>query len=82
MRISDHYYIEDTFHTPNEFSQLLIFMYKDLLKELKIPGLFILMNEKFQKYYDIIFSSVINIITRENKYELNIHTIVLMRKKL
>ena len=82
MRISNNYYIEATFHNSNEFSQLLIFIYEDLFSELKIPGLFILINGKFQKYYDIIFSSVINIITRENKYELNIHTIVLMRKKL
>ena len=55
MRISHHYYIDATFNIPKDFSQLLIFMYKDLLTELKIPGLFILMNGKFQKYYDIIF---------------------------
>ena len=76
MRISHHYYIDTTFHIPKDFSQLLIFMYKDLLTELKIPGLFILMNGKFQKYYDIIFSSIISILTLENKYVSNIETIV------
>ena len=76
MRISHHYYIDATFHIPKDFSQLLIFMYKDLLTELKIPGLFILMNGIFRKYYDIIFSSIISILTLENKYVSNIETIV------
>ena len=31
MRLSHHYYIDATFHTPKDFSQLLIFMYKNLL---------------------------------------------------
>ena len=76
MRISHHYYIDTTFHIPKDFSQLLIFMYKDLLTELKIPRLFILMNGKFKIYYDIIFSSIISILTLENKYVSNIETIV------
>ena len=63
MRKSHHYYIDETFHTPNDFSQLLIFMYKDLITELKIHGLYILMNGKSQKFYDIIFSSIVNILT-------------------
>ena len=33
MRISNNYYIYATFHTPPEFSQLLIFMYKDKFTE-------------------------------------------------
>ena len=76
MRISNNYYIDATFHTPPEFSQLLIFMYKDKITELKIPGLYVLMNGKYKKFYEIIFENVIDIITQYNHYKLNINTIV------
>ena len=76
MRISNNYYIDATFHTPPELSQILIFMYKDKITELKIPGLYVLMNGKFKRFYEIIFENIINIITQNNLYKLNINTIV------
>ena len=39
------------------------------------------MNGKSQNFYDIIFSSKVNILTLENKYELNIQTIVADEEK-
>ena len=51
-------------------------MYKDKITELKIPGLYVLMNGKYKKFYEIIFENVIDIITQHNHYILNINTIV------
>ena len=48
--ISNNYYIDTTFHSPPEFSQLLIFIYKDKITEFKIPGLYVLMNRKFKNF--------------------------------
>ena len=76
MRKSNHYYIDGTFHHPKEFKQLLIIMYKDIITELKIPGIFILLNDKSQILYDYVFNSVINIITNNREYDLNILSIV------
>ena len=76
MRISNHYFIDATFHHPPEFNQLLIIMYIDQITQLKIPALYILMNSKYEKLYDYIFESVINIITQNRSYEIEIKTIV------
>ena len=46
MSITNNYYIDHTFYKPSEFSQLLIFIYKDKLTDLKIPALYVLMNGK------------------------------------
>ena len=76
IRISNHLFIDATFHHPPEFSQLLIIMYRDRVTELNIPGIYILMNKKEQIHYDIIFSSIINILTDFHHKELEIKTIV------
>ena len=51
-------------------------MYKDIITELKIPGIFILLSGKNQFLYDYIFSSIINIVTNNRKFDLNILSIV------
>ena len=51
-------------------------MYKDIITELKIPGIFILLSGKNQFLYDYIFSSIINIVTNNRKFDLNILLIV------
>ena len=76
MRISKNYYIDATFHTPPLYKQLLIFMYKDVLTNLKIPGLYILMNGNKEEFYNLIFKDIIDIITLQNKYSISIDTIV------
>ena len=76
MRISKHYYIDATFHHQEEFKQLLIIMYKDLLTNLNIPGLYILMNGKSETHYDLVFESILDIITHKNFYNLDLLSII------
>ena len=54
----------------------MIIMYHDIVSNLKIPGIYILMNGKSQIHYDIIFDSIINIITNYHEIYLNINSIV------
>ena len=58
--MSNNYYIDASFHTPSKFNQLIIFIYKNKLTNLKIPELYVLMNDKYKKFYEIIFESIIN----------------------
>jgi hypothetical protein len=76
LRISNHLFIDSTFHHPPEFKQLMIIMYHDIVSNLNIPGIYILMNGKSQIHYDIIFDSIINIITNYHELDLNINSIV------
>ena len=43
-RISNHLFIDSTFHHPSEFKQLLIIMYHDIVSDLNIPAMYILIN--------------------------------------
>ena len=56
MRISNKIFIDATFHHPMEYSQLLIIMYIDSLKNTKIAGLYILMNGKQEIIYDYVLN--------------------------
>ena len=46
-------------------------MYKDIITEKKIPGIYILLNGKSEKLYDLVFQSVIDIITENRKYDID-----------
>ena len=46
IRISNHLFIDSTFHRPSELKQLLIIMYHDIVSNLNIPAMYILMNGK------------------------------------
>ena len=46
MRQSRNFFIDGTFHHPEEFTQLILIMYKDIITSIKIPGLYILVNSK------------------------------------
>ena len=76
LRLSKNYFIDVTFHHPPEFKQLLIIMYRDIITSQNIPGIYILINGKFEEFYDIVFDSLIRIITQNHKYDLNVETIV------
>ena len=76
MRKSNHYYIDCTFHHPKEYKQLLIVMYKDIITDLKIPGIYILLNNKTQSLYNLAFESLINILTENNTIDLDIKSII------
>ena len=76
LRLSKNYFIDGTFHHPPEFKQLLIIMYRDIISSQNIPGIYILINGKYEEFYDIVFDSLIKIITQNHKYDLNVETIV------
>ena len=46
-----------------EFIQLLIIMYKDIITDLKIAGIFILLNSKNEDFYNMVFEEIIKLIT-------------------
>ena len=51
-------------------------MYKDIITDLKIPGIYILMNSKNEELYNMVFENVIKLITWGGLKILNIKTIV------
>ena len=55
VRISKHFFIDATFHHPYKFSQLLIIIFKDVISSEYLPGFFILMYNKTEILYTMIF---------------------------
>ena len=51
-------------------------MYKDILTDQRIPGIYILLNRKSEEIYKMVFEDVINLITWNGLKEFNIKTIV------
>ena len=74
-RISKHLFIEGTFHHPAGFSQLLIIIFKDIITSKYLPCFYILMSNKTEIIYDMVFKSIIRILTQNNIYSLDIKTI-------
>jgi hypothetical protein len=74
-RLSKHIFIDATFHHPIEYQQLLIIIFKDIITSEYYPGFFILMSNKTEILYDMVFKSIKNILTQNNIYELKIETI-------
>ena len=75
IRHSNHLFIDATFNHPQGYSQLLIIIFKDIITKEYYPGFYILMTNKTEILYDLIFKSVKRIITQQNIYSLNILTI-------
>ena len=47
LRKAKYYFIDGTFHHPQEYSQMIIIiMFKDIITNLKIPGIYILLTGK------------------------------------
>ena len=74
-RLTSHLFIDGTFHHPSGFSQLLIIIFKDIVTSDYLPGFYILMSNKTEILYDLIFKSIIRILTQNNIYQLQIKTI-------
>ena len=74
-RISKHLFIDGTFHHPIKFAQLLIILFKDLLISQYIPCFYILMSNKTEILYDLIFKSIKRILTQNNQYQVAYQTI-------
>ena len=74
-RLTSHLFIDGTFHHPSGYSQLLIIIFKDIVTSDYLPGFYILMSNKTEILYDLIFKSIIRILTQNNIYQLQIKTI-------
>ena len=70
-----HLFIDATFHHPQKYSQLLIIVFKDIISSEYIPDFFILMTNKNEILYDLIFKSIKRIITQEGAYKVEYYTI-------
>ena len=75
IRKSNHLFIDTTFHHPKDFTQLLIIIFKDYISSEYYPGFFILMSNKTEILYDLIFKSLKRIISQQNIYNLTFKTI-------
>lgn len=75
-RKSEHFMIDVTFHHPQNYSQLLIIMFKDLIISEILPCFYVLMSKKTEILYDLIFKAILSILTQNDNYNLNIKTII------
>ena len=71
IRLAKTLYLDGTYHHPVEYKQLLILMYRDVLTNLNIPGIFILLNGKHERFYEIVLLSVKNIITQNDNFTIS-----------
>ena len=74
-RVSNHYFVEATFHHPKDFSELMIIIFKDIINHDYLPGFYILLSNKTEMLYDLAFKSLRRILTQNDLYKLNIQTI-------
>ena len=74
-RISNHLFIDGTFHHPINYAQLLIILFKDVIISEYIPCFYVLMTNKTEVMYDLIFKSIKRILTQNNLYQINYKTI-------
>lgn len=72
MKKTNHIYIDGTFHYPIGYKQLLVIMYKNYITDLKIPLFYILINGKYQIYYEKILNNVYNILIDYNNIKLKL----------
>lgn len=62
-------------HIPKYYEQLLINLFKDIISSLYLPAFFILMSNKTEVLYDVIFKSIYNILNQNDIYNLDFDTI-------
>ena len=75
MQETPHLYIDATCVSTKDYYQLVIIMAYYTLIDLKIPCSYILMNNKNEKSYELVFKSLLNIITMDNSIDLKIISI-------
>ena len=74
-RIANHLFIDATFHHPKGYHQLLIILFKDIVITQYLPAFYVLMSNKTENLYNLIFKSIIRILTQNNLYDLDIQSI-------
>ena len=72
MNKSPHIYIDGTFITMKDYYQLIVIMYYGIQSNKKIPGCFILINNKNTQGYITVFKAFKRLLTLENTLEINI----------
>ena len=55
LRVAKYIFIDGTWYKPNGYEQILIILYKDIITKEKIPGCYIIMNNKRYDIYKDIF---------------------------
>ena len=55
---------------------MLILMYKDIITELKISGLYIIMNSKNEDWYNLVLESIYRLLSNNNQLNLEVKTFV------
>ena len=64
VRVSNHYFVNATFHHPKDFTELMIIIFKDITIHEYIHGFYILLSNKSEMLYDLAFKSVKRILTQ------------------
>ena len=67
--------IDSSFHNPKNYEQLMIILFKDIISFKMLPAFFILMSHKNEILYDLIFKSIIRIVTQYNEFNIKLKTI-------
>lgn len=75
LQLTNHYYIDGTYVYPNEFKQLIVIQFLHHQYNIRIPGCFILINNKTEVGYKYMLNILFNILTNENTLELNLKSI-------
>ena len=75
MQETPHLYIDATYISTKDYYQLVIIMAYYTLIDLKFPCSYILMNNKNEKSYELVFKNLLNIITMDNSIDLKIISI-------
>ena len=74
-RLSKHFFIDATFHHPKSYEEFIIIIFKDTIIHEYFPCFYILVNNKSEVMYDIIFKAIKRILTQNEIYNLEIKTI-------
>ena len=81
LQETPHLYIDATYISTKDYYQLVIIMAYYTLIDLKFPCSYILMNNKNEKSYELVFKNLLNIITMDNSIDLKIISIKQILKK-
>ena len=74
-RLSKHYFIDATFHHPKDYEEFIIIIFKDTVVHEYFPCFYILVNNKSEVMYDLVFKSIKRILTQNYIYNLEVKTI-------
>lgn len=75
IRNTEHLFIDGTWYRPNGYAQILIILYKDKIINEKIPGCYIITNNKTFDIYLEVLNSFNNIITQNGIFDFNLSSI-------